>query len=117
MLKINKYIKDANLTYNFYTLQPKVHNILYKLQKTKQSIVSLRSPRNFSVGKYKVYSLNFRLKLKLSTIITNYHLYSFLNYKDSKFLSLTKNLTLFKLNKVKTIKISVYTTFKFIWLQ
>lgn len=115
MLLINKKLKYIYINYNFFTLQPKTTTILNNLKK-KQSIVSLRAPRNFNIGKYKVYNLNNKLKLKFYVQKVYSHLFNFTNINLLNFYKLHKHLNLFKLNKVKSISFLIKTTIKFIWL-
>lgn len=115
MLLINKKLKNICIYYNFFTLQPKVKDILFN-RKKKQSIVSLRAPRNFNIGKYKNYSLNNKLCLKMLVKKPTMHLFNFTNIKLLNYYKLHKHLNLFKLNKVKTITCLIKTNIKFNWL-
>lgn len=116
MLQIKKKLQFFSLRYNFYTLQPKIYKKIKNIKKKKQSVISLRAPINFNVGKYKVYSLNNKLSSNFILIKNNSYINSFLDKSVLSYYNLYKNIAMYKLNKVKSVSILIKTTIKFNWL-
>lgn len=60
MFKINKLSTTLSVFTNFMLFQQKTTENLPILKRRKSSLVTLRSPKHFSVGKLKVTSLNYK---------------------------------------------------------
>ena len=90
---------------------------MFKLKKQLTTTVFLRSPKHFNIGKHKLINLNFKvvnLKIRPNTVIPTTTLLAPSSQTFSTFFKpLMVNTTILP----KSVKVTVVTSFKLIWLE
>jgi hypothetical protein len=118
MLQINKSSKLLKATYKLQILFRLNHlNKKYLLKKKLSSSVFLRSPKHFNIGKQKIKSINY-IFINLG-FVTKKKIHSKIMYQETKYLfklfdKFTETNTYIK---TESIKLSIKTTFKIMWLE
>lgn len=117
MLQINKKATLVSSKYNLHFLfwNKNIANN-YLTKKSVSTLITLRSPKHFNIGKHKIRSLNYKtrfLVLKFNKKITTQ---SILNSPNLLYSCLKKGITLTPTIYINSIKISIKTVFKLMWL-
>ncbi len=116
MLQIKKKGHVVSTKFNVQFLFRKRNFLDYKLQKSKNQCITLRSPKNFNIGKYKIYSLNY----KTPTLINKKNYKFFFTDTKNFFLLYQILIKLIKITpttRVNSIRIKIKTSFKLMWLE
>lgn len=89
----------------------------YLAQKNVTQSITLRSPKHFNIGKYKIFNLNYQTPQARLTLKKKLKLQSFMNSDKLLFNIFYKYLTLTPTIFLKSIKITFTTKFKIKWLE
>lgn len=116
MLQIKKKSLLISTKYNIQFLFRKRNFIDYKLQKTKSQYITLRSPKHFNIGKYKIYSLNYKTPTLLKLKTFNFFFYNVESF-NYLYKILIKSIKLTPTTKVNSIRVKIKTFFKIMWLE
>lgn len=116
MLQIKKKAALTLCKYNLMFLFRKSNYKTHFVRKQKTQSIFLRSPKHFNIGKQKIYNLNYKTPtlffkqtypLFITSVFNTNILYNFLK----------KRIQTSPTLKVNSLKITVQTTFKIMWLE
>lgn len=118
MLQIKKYGSLISVNYNLqFLLYSKNLNKKYKIKKSKNYLIFLRSPKHFNIGKQKITNLNYKvIKLKMNRIINCYFVYSTINF-NFLYNIFKKKIETNTYLHCKSIKFIFKTKFSIKWLE
>jgi hypothetical protein len=100
-----------------FLFRSREHNSSYFLKKQIAQTVTLRSPKHFNIGKYKIFNLNYKvIDLNVSKGF-KFHLNALTNTGSYFFRKLSTPIQSSPVLRVNSIKLSVSTKFKLKWLE
>lgn len=117
MLQIKKKAQLKTVCYSLlFLFRSREHNSSYFLRKQLTQTVTLRSPKHFNIGKYKIFNLNYKT-INLSVVKGfKFHLNTMSNTGSYLFKKLSTHIQCSPVLRVNSIKLSINTKFKLMWL-
>ncbi len=117
MLQINKKGIITLVKYNlqFLLWNKKIAND-YLAKKTISSLITLRSPKHFNIGKHKIFSLNYKTRYLILSFNNKINTKSIINSPKFIYLCLKKRLNLTPTVFIYSIKFTMKTSFQLMWL-
>ena len=117
MLKIKKTSTLCESKYNLNFLFKKRNlGSNYRLKLQQSSSIILRSPKHFNIGKHKIINLNFKTPALLVRSNNSFFLPSLVSSQNSLYKILSKRIQTTPTITVNSIRISIKTKFKLMWL-
>lgn len=118
MLQIKKKAQLINVKYNAqFLFRLKKYNEEYFLKKQKNESITLRSPKNFNIGKNKIVNLNYRSVSLNNTKCYKFPLGLFVKKNSVLFSRLLKFIQSNTYLGLRSVKLTIKTTFKIMWLE
>ncbi len=118
MLQINKKSILLKVKYNlqFLTWNKKLAK-KYLVKKSKSTLITLRSPKHFNIGKHKFETLNYKTKKLFIKFNTKVRTSSIITSTNFFYNSLKKKISLTPTISVNSLKMTVKTLFRLMWLE
>jgi hypothetical protein len=116
MLQIKKEALLTRCKYSLTFLFRKSKYKAYPVRKQKTQSIFLRSPKHFNIGKQKIYNLNYKTPTLFFKQTYPFFVTSVFN-TNVLYNCLKKRIQISPTLKVNSLKITVQTTFKIMWLE
>ena len=118
MLQINKKSILLKVKYNlqFLTWNKIIAN-KYLTKKSISNLITLRSPKHFNIGKNKFNSLNYKTKKLYIQFNGKIRTSSIINSTKFLYTCFKKKILLTPTISINSLKITVKTLFKLMWLE
>ena len=118
MLQIKKKAKLMDAKYLLQLIfRSKALATTYSVKKTQTQSIYLRAPKNFNIGKQKIFNLNYKslgVNLKLNI---KFYINAFISNTPTLFTNLCKYSQTNTYLAPKSIKIRIKTKFTIMWLE
>lgn len=118
MLQIKKKAQLTTVGYSLiFLFRSREHNSSYRLRKQLTQTVTLRSPKHFNIGKYKIFNLNYKTINLNVTRGFKFHINALNNTSSYIFKKLSTPVESSPVLRVNSVKLLVSTKFKLKWLE
>lgn len=118
MLQIKKSMALQNCKYNLsFLFRKKRFDKLYRVRKQKSSVIVLRAPKHFNIGKQKVINLNYQTPGLIVPLESPVALHTFLNRPQALYTVLIKRIKTNPVLGVKSVRVRVSSKILLKWLE
>jgi hypothetical protein len=118
LLKIKKKSTLLNIKYKLQLLfKLKSIKTIYNVKKKESSLVYLRSPKHFNIGKQKILNINHKLFHAIKITSSNLLINNLIGNTGKLFISAEKSIPQNTFLQTKSIKFFINTSFTIKWLE
>lgn len=118
MLQIKKSMTLQNCKYNLsFLFRKKRFDKLYTVRKQKSSVIVLRAPKHFNIGKQKVLNLNYQTPDLILPMELPMSLFTFLKRPYAMYSAFLKRVRTNPALGVKSVRLRVSTKILLKWLE